>query len=163
MNEQPISDFPPRYSYAKTFTFFVLGALVTSAFSGSLAVPAVHASLFEVLAVGMIVPSFTWVVQISASAIGLSPQLRRLYWGDLGRVCLVGSVALLPAAAVNFVVSHPPLWVSSANVLASVALMAVDLFRRSAGNGISPKWPASWCLTITVNMALFLWSSHRWW
>jgi len=163
MNEQPASDIPPGYSYVKTFAFFVLGGLVTAAFSGSLAVPAVHAGWVEVLAVGMVVPSFTWVVQMSASGLWLNPQLRRLYWGDLGRICLLGSVALLPAAGVNFLMHQPPLWVSAANVLLSVVLMAADLFRRSAHHGISTRWPVSWCLTITVNMALFLWSSHRWW
>ena len=163
MNEPSASDFPAGYSYAKTLTLFALGGLVTSVFSGSLAVPAVHAGWVEVLAVGMVVPSFTWVVQMSASRLWLNPQLRRLYWGDLGRICLLGSVALLPAAGVNFLVHRPPLWISEANVLLSVALMAMDLFRRSARNGIPRRWPVSWCLTITVNMALFLWSSHRWW
>ena len=58
------------------------------------------AELTEVLAVGMLVPSFTWAVQLSASGLALSAAQRKLYWGDLGRICLLGSVALLPAGKV---------------------------------------------------------------
>ena len=163
MSEPTKSDFPPGCSYAKIATLFALGGVVTAAFSGSLAVPAVNAKLAEVLAVGMVVPSFTWVVQLSASGICLGPRLSRLYWEALGKICLLGSVALLPAACVNFLVKNPPLWISAVNVLASVALMAADLFRRSAANQIPTKWPVSWCLTITINMALFLWCSRGWW
>ena len=43
----------------------------TLVFAGSLAAMARNAELAEVLMVGMIVPSFTWVVQITASGIGL--------------------------------------------------------------------------------------------
>ena len=139
------------------------GAAVTAVFSGSLSALAKHAGLAEVLVVGMLVPSFTWVVQLSASTVGLTSELRRLYWGDLGRVCLLGSVALLPAALVNLCLPQAPLWLSGANVLASVGLMGVDLFRRSARQGIAPGWPISWCLTITVNVGLFVWSSWEWW
>lgn len=154
---------PPGYSYTATAAWFAAGAAVTAVFSGSLAVLATNAGLTEVLVVGMLVPSFTWVVQMSASAVVLSARQRRLYWGDLGRVCLVGSVALLPGALVNLCLPGDWLWLSAANVLASVALMAVDLFRRSARHGIAWGWPASWCLTIAVNMGLFLWSSRDWW
>jgi hypothetical protein len=136
---------------------------VTAVFSGSLAQLTSNAGLIEVLAVGMIVPSFTWVVQLSASAIAMTPIQRQLYWGDLGRICLLGSAALLPAAIVNLITPDAPRWVSAANVLASVAIMGVDLFRRSAGHGLAFGWPISWCLTITVNMSLFLWASWRWW
>jgi hypothetical protein len=157
------SEFQPEYFSAKTFSLFALGGVVTSVFSGSLAVPAVNAGLAEVLAVGMLVPSFTWLVQLSASGVCLNARLRQLYWGDLARVCLLGSVALLPAAGFNFLVHGPSPWISVANVLASVAIMAADLFRRSAKNGISRRWPVSWCLTITLNMTLFLWASREWW
>jgi hypothetical protein len=156
-------DIPAGYSYPATVIWFVLGAAVTAVFSGSLAVPAVNATWIEVLAVGMVVPSFTWLVQLSGSGLLLGRSQRGLYWGDLGRVCLIGSVALLPAAAVNLLVSSPPLWVSAANVPVSVAIMAVDLFRRSARHGISLVWPISWCLTIILNMSLFLWASRHWW
>jgi hypothetical protein len=154
---------PANYSYPKTAAWFAAGAAITAIFSGSLATKAVHADLPEVLCVGMIVPSFTWVVQMSASAIGLSRALRRMYWGDLGRICLLGSVALLPAAIVNLCLTSAPLWMSAVNVLASVAIMAVALFHLAESHGIASPWPISWCLTIAVNMGLFIWSSWRWW
>src|SRR5262249_55548737 len=150
---------PAGYSYAATAGWFAAGAVVTAAFSGSLAALATNAGLAEVLFVGMLVPSFTWAVQLSTSGIALAAGQRRLYWGDLGRVCLLGSVALLPAAVANLCLSRAPLWLSAGNVLASVALMGVALFRLSARHGIPPGWPLSWCLTITVNMMLFFWSS----
>ncbi len=151
------------FSYTMTAALFGLGALVTAVFSGSLDVPAKNAELTEVLGIGMLVPSFTWVVQLSASGLTLKPDQRRLYWGDLGRVCLIGSIALLPAAAVNLFVPGAPLWLSAVNVLASVAVMATDLFRQTARHGISCGWPVSWCLTIALNMTLFVWSSRGWW
>jgi hypothetical protein len=111
----------------------------------------------------MIVPCFTWVVQLGASGLALPAGKRRLYWGDLGRICLLGSIALLPAALANLFLPHAPPWLSAANVLVSVALMGAALFRLSAGHAISAWWPLSWCLTIAVNMMLFVWSSWRWW
>ena len=161
--EQRDFDAPKGYSYLTTALLFTLGAVITAVFSGSLATLAVHASLIEVLSVGMIIPSFTWLVQLSASALLLAHAPRRLYWGDLGRICLLGSVALLPAAFVNLLVPQPRLWLSAANVLVSVIFMAGDLFRRSARHGISHWWPISWCLTIALNMTLFAWSSREWW
>jgi hypothetical protein len=100
---------------------------------------------------------------LGASAFALQPSQRQLYWGDLGRICLLGPFALLPAAIANLSLHQAPLWLSAANVLASVALMGTDLFRRSARHGIAPVWPISWYLTITVNVLLFLWSSRKWW
>ena len=154
---------PSGDSYAAIAGWFLAGGAVTAVFSGSLAALTARASLAEVLLVGMLVPCFTWVVQLGASTVALPAGTRRLYWGDLGRVCLLGSVALLPAGLANLALPHVPPWVSAANVLASVALMAAALFRLSARHGIAPGWPISWCLTITVNMMLFLWSSRAWW
>ncbi len=142
---------------------FLHGGLVTAAFSGSLDVPAVHAELPEVLAVGMIVPCFTWVVQTAAARALLDARRRQLYWGDLGRACVWGSYALLPAAAVNLLTSQPPLWVSAANVLASVALMTAYLARVAPRHGLSRLWPFSFLCTISVNMGLFVLSSRAWW
>ena len=162
MNE-PYAEIPPGYSLPVTAAWFATGAVVTAVFSGSLAVLAKHAGLTEVLITGMIVPSFTWAVQLSASAIGLSATQRRLYWGNLGRVCLLGSVALLPAAVLNLAWPQPPLWLSAVNVLLSVALMGTDLIRRSAKHGIAIGWPMSWCVTIAANMGIFVWCSRGWW
>jgi hypothetical protein len=159
----PPADTPPGYSMLATAAWFAAGGAVTAVFSGSLAALTSNAGLVEVLTVGMFVPCFTWIVQLGASAFALPPSQRRLYWGDLGRICLLGSVALLPAAIANLCQSRAPLWLSAANVLASVALMGADLFRRSARHKIAPGWPLSWCLTITVNMMLFVWSSRNWW
>ena len=106
MNKNAV-DFPAGYSYLATILWFLGGAVITALFSGSLAVLAHDIDPVEVLIVGMIVPSFTWVVQFSASMIGLSVAQRRLYWGDLSRVCLVGSVALLPVGFLNLCLSQP--------------------------------------------------------
>jgi hypothetical protein len=157
------SEIPTGYSILATAGWFAAGGTVTAVFSGSLAKLAVNAGLVEVLAVGMFVPCFTWVVQLGASGLLLPVIKRRFYWGDLGRVCLLGSVALLPAACANLWLYRAPLWVSAANVLGSVVLMGGKLFRRSARHGIAPWWPASWCLTITVNVMLFVWASWGWW
>ena len=162
MREQ--DDSPPRgYSYNATGRWFLAGAAVTAIFSGSLAVLTQKVSWSEVLLTGMIVPSFTWVVQLSAALIGLRKTQRCYYCGDLGRVCVIGSVALLPAAYANLFVPFPVGWWSVVNVLLSVTLMGLFLFRFSARHGITPHWPASWCLMICVNMGLFLWASWHWW
>ncbi|WP_020471437.1 hypothetical protein [Zavarzinella formosa] len=150
-------------SYLTTAIWFAAGGAVTAIFSGSLAKLTTTAELPEVLMVGMVVPSFTWVVQMGASWALMSPDRRRLYWGDLGRICLWGSVALLPAAVINLFLSNAPRWLSAANVLASVAIMGADLFRRSARHQTPWWWPLSWCCTITVNMMLFLMASWSWW
>ena len=156
-------NIPPGYSYSMTAAWFLAGGFVTAAFSGSLAVLAVNVRWTEVLAVGMIVPCFTWVVQGGASMLLLPRVPRQIYHGDLGRICLWGSVALLPGALLNFALPQPPLWLSAANVLASVTLMAVDLFRRCAAHRLPWWWPASWLVTICVNMTLFYLASRHWW
>lgn len=162
MEEKAVGDLP-KYSPLRTATWFFAGAAVTAVFSGSLAALTASAGLVEVLAVGMVVPSFTWVVQLSAAGVWLPANQRRLYWGELGRVCLVGSVALLPSAVINMSVSQTPRWLSVSNVLASVVLMGTVLYYRSTRHGIAQAWPLSWCVTITVNMMLFLGISWRWW
>jgi hypothetical protein len=157
---RPGGPLPPRgYSDLTTVTLFALGALVTAVFSGSLA-RLTSAGPVEVLVMGMIVPSFTWLVQLAASGLRMSAADRRLYWCDLG---LLGSVALLQAGVLNLVADGIPIWLSAANVLVSVGVMAADLFRRSKRHGISVGWPVSWCATIVLNMSLFLFSSRGWW
>ena len=153
----------PGPSYLATGLWFAGGAAITSLFSASLAKLAPTVSLAEVLLKGMIVPSFIWLVQLTASSLALPSALRRTYWHDLGVICFLGSLALLPAAIVNVCVSRPEPWFSIANVFASVALMGIVLFRRAARHRISPRWPLSWCATITVNMLLFLGCSYNWW
>lgn len=156
-------NLPTGYSYIATGRRFLAGAAVTAIFSGSLAVLTKKVGLTEVLITGMIVPSFTWMVQLSAALIGLPKTQRRYYCGDLGRVCVIGSVALLPAAYANLSLPSPAGWRSVVNVLLSVTLMGLSLFRLSARHEIDPRWSAGWCLTICVNMGLFLWASWHWW
>ncbi len=59
--------------------------------------------------------------------------------------------------------SRPSPWISIVNVLASVAIMACDLFRRCAAQQLSRWWPVAWCLTISLNMAIFAFASRHWW
>ena len=49
----------------------------------------------------MVRGSFTWVVRMGASGFALATEQRRRYWGDLRRICLLGSVAVMPAAPVS--------------------------------------------------------------
>lgn len=163
MLETRAMDFRDGDSFGATAAWFIAGGVVTAVFSASLAWLTSKADLVEVLTVGMVVPSFTWAVQLTASAALMTPERRRVYWSDLGRICLLGSVALLPGALVNLSVPQPPRWASVANVLLSVLIMAAALFHRSARHGTALGWPISWCLTITVNMLLFLWTSWQWW
>jgi len=146
-----------------TFIWFALGGMITSIFSGSLFLLSRDVSFAEVLTVGMIVPCFTWFVHLSASFLYLPPGERDFYWRELGWICFWGSVALLPAAAINLIANNPSGWWSVANVLASVALMAVILSRDCAAHGLSREWPVSWVLTISLNMAIFALSSRHWW
>ena len=53
----------------------------------------------------MLVPCFTWVVQ-SVASTAMSASQRQVYLGDLGRICLVGSVALLPAALDKYTTNY---------------------------------------------------------
>jgi hypothetical protein len=165
-DRQPMKDqvtAPAETRFATTAMFFIAGAVVTSLFSGSLAVLAKNASIREVLSVGMVVPSFTWVVQLTASFALMKSAECSLYWAELSWVCLLGSIALLPAAILNFCLSEPRLWLSAANVLISVAIMGATLYRRTTRQGISPAWPVSWVFTIAFNMTMFVWVSRAWW
>ncbi len=154
---------PPEPSLVATAGWFAAGGIVTAAFSGSLIRLAPHTPTAEVLSLGMVVPSFTWAIQLIASALAMTSPQRRTYWNDLGCTCLLGSVALLPAAVANLALSQPPWWLSAANVLVSVAAMGATLRDLSSRHGISPIWPLGWVVTITANMLLFLWVSRRWW
>ena len=102
------------------------------------------------------IPCFTWTVQLLLSAVFLKTEDRLTYWNRLGWVCLIGSIALLPAAFYNLSTPTPSVWVSIANVLASVVLMAVTLhflLRRAGFRGL---WTVSWVVLIVINMSLYL-------
>ncbi|HEX3600869.1 MAG TPA: hypothetical protein VHU84_12045 [Lacipirellulaceae bacterium] len=139
--------------------WFGAGAIVTAIFSGSLAFLVPHADFREVLVAGMIIPSFTWLVHLTAAGVGLTGEVRSNYWLALGHACFWGSVALLPAALINLLMPSPPLWVSAANVLASVAVMSGLLFRGARRFQLSVRW----CATIFANIAIFTWRSWNWW
>lgn len=143
--------------------WFLLGGLVTAPFSLSLSTHAVNAGFGEVALTGMIVPCFTWVVQFTLVMVCLPFPVRQHYVAELGRVCFWGSVALLPGAIINFLQLPHGLLGSVVNVLGSVCLMAWLLFRAAKRLEISTIWPISWCLTIAVNMGLFVASSWHWW
>lgn len=152
-----------RYTYPEIAAYFAAGGLVTAVFSGSLAVLAKNATFAEVLATGLIVPTFTWAVQLTASWLLMRAEERQIYWGTLSRVCLIGSIALLPAGIFNLLHGSPLLWPSAMNVLASVGIMASEMFRRCDTHKISSWWPASWTATICLNMAIFVFASRHWW
>ncbi len=152
-----------QHSFGHTALLFAAGGLVTAFFSASLFRHAVNATFAEVIATGMIVPIFTWVVQLSASALLLPASTRDRYWNDLGHICFWGSVALLPAAILNALNLPHGLLLSALDILASVFLMAGMLFYRTRAYPLSWLWPLGWCCTIALNMAIFVTVSWHWW
>jgi len=159
-----VTALPARVeSLLPTAALFFAGGLVTAFFSASLYVLTRGVTFSHVLLIGMIVPSLTWLVHLSASWVLLPAESRLRYWRILGIVCLIGSIDLLPAAVANTVFANPPGWLSAVNVLLSVIVMAAVLFRLSVADGFHWLWPTSWGLTIAANMALFVWVSSSWW
>ncbi len=159
-HRDPTSEATSLHSIA---IWFAAGAVVTAAFSASLARLAPHANFAEVLIAGMVIPSFTWVVQLTASGFLLDSAACRDYWTALSRTCMWGSAALLPAAIFDIALRQPPLWIPVVNVVASVLLMAGYLFLATTRTTITRSWPISWCITIATNMAIFTWWSWNWW
>jgi hypothetical protein len=85
----------------KIICLFIGSFLVTAVFSASLKVFFQEVSWREVLIKGLLIPCFTWTIQLLLSAVFLKSQDRLTYWNRLGWVCLIGSFALLPAAFYN--------------------------------------------------------------
>jgi len=112
----------------------------------------------EVLSKALLIPCFTWTVLLIASAIFLSGERRLDYWTQLGVVCLIGSIALLPAAFYNFAVVLPSPTVSVVNVLASVAIMFSTLYVRLKARRFRSFWAFGWMATIVVNMLIYIYS-----
>jgi len=141
----------------KKIVFLFIGSfLVTAVFSASLKVLFQTVSWREVLLKGLLIPCFTWTVQLLLSAVFLKSADRLTYWNRLGWVCLIGSIALLPAAFYNLRSATPWVWISIVNVLASVVLMAVSLhllLRRASFRWL---WTLSWVVLIVINMTLYL-------
>jgi len=140
----------------KIIFLFVGSFLVTTVFSASLKVFFQTVSWREVLLKGLLIPCFTWTIQLLLSAAFLDGRSRLRYWDRLGWVCLIGSIALLPAAFYNFLTVRPWVWLSVANVLASVALMAITLHRLLRRDGFRWHWTLSWLVLIVINMSLYL-------
>lgn len=132
---------------------FVLSFLVTAVFSLSLKVFFAGGSLMLDLSKGLIIPFFTWTVQLALSAFLLKGAERLFYWTQLGVVCLVGSIALLPAAFYNFAAARPSPLVSIVSVFACVAVMCATLYFRLRPHGYGALWTAGWTATILVNMS----------
>ncbi len=80
----------------KIILLFIASFLVTAVFSASLKVFFQEVSWREVLIKGLLIPCFTWTIQLILSAVFLKTQDRLTYWNRLGWVCLIGSIALLP-------------------------------------------------------------------
>src|SRR5215475_7101783 len=96
----------------KIILLFIGSFLVTAVFSSSLKVFFQAVSWREVLVKGLLIPCFTWTIQLLLSAVFLDGPGRLLYWNRLGWVCLIGSIALLPAAFYNYLNAQPWVWVS---------------------------------------------------
>ncbi|HVE55930.1 MAG TPA: hypothetical protein VNB22_03825 [Pyrinomonadaceae bacterium] len=137
---------------------FVLSFLVTAVFSISLKTFFAGDAMTRDLSKGLIIPFFTWTVQLILSAFLLHGAERIFYWTQLGIICLIGSIALLPAAFYNFAVDHPSPVVSIASVLMCVAIMCVTLYFRLKPRGYSLLWTLGWTLTIIINMSLYAYS-----
>ena len=140
----------------KIVILFVASFLVTAIFSASLKSIFLADSWSEVLVKGLVIPCFTWAIQLLLSAVFLNREDRLTYWNRLGWVCLIGSIALLPAAFYNYRTPSPVVGVSVVNVLASVALMAVTLYFLLRRAGFRWLWTLSWVILITINMGLYL-------
>ena len=140
----------------KIVLLFIGSFLVTAVFSASLKVFFQSVSWREVLIKGLLIPCFTWTVQLLLSAVFLDRQSRLSYWNRLAWVCLLGSIALLPAAFYNYLAVQPWVWISIVNVLASVVLMAITLHALLRRDGFRWQWTLSWLVLIVINMSLYL-------
>jgi hypothetical protein len=140
----------------KIILLFIGSFLVTAVFSASLKAFFQNVSWREVLIKGLLIPCFTWTIQLLLSAVFLDGKSRLRYWNRLGWVCLIGSFALLPAAFYNFLTVQPWVWISIINVLASVILMAITLHTLLRRDGFRRLWTVSWLVLIVINMSLYL-------
>src|ERR1043165_3073468 len=95
----------------KIILLFIASFVVTAIFSASLKVFFQTVSWREVLTKGLLIPCFTWTIQLLLSAVFLDGKSRLRYWNRLGWVCLLGSIALLPAGFYNFQTAQPSVWI----------------------------------------------------
>ncbi|HET6980195.1 MAG TPA: hypothetical protein VFI24_27930 [Pyrinomonadaceae bacterium] len=140
----------------KIILLFIGSFLVTAVFSTSLKVFFATVSWREVLIKGLLIPCFTWTIQLLLSAVFLDGNSRLRYWNGLGWVCLIGSIALLPAAFYNYLIIQPWVWISIINVLLSVVLMTITLHVLLRRDGFRWQWTLSFVVLIVINMSLYL-------
>lgn len=145
-------------SFKNIVILFVLSFLVTAVFSVSLKKFFAAESWMLNLSKGLLIPCFTWTVQLVLSALLLRGAERVFYWTQLGIICLVGSIALVPAGFYNFAAQTPSPYVSIVSVLLSVAIMCVTLYFLLKPRGYNPLWTIGWTATIIVNMSLYAYS-----
>ena len=89
------TNFEMKPSLANIIILFVLSFLITAVFSVSLKAFFTAEAMTRDLSKGLIIPFFTWTVQLVLSAFLLRGEERLFYWTQLGVICLIGSVALL--------------------------------------------------------------------
>jgi hypothetical protein len=142
-------------SFKNIVILFVLSFLVTAVFSVSVKKFFAAESWTLNLSKGLLIPCFTWTVQLVLSALLLRGAERLFYWTQLGIICLIGSIALLPAAFYNLAVDAPSPYISIVSVLLSVAIMCVTLYFRLKPGGYNLLWTTGWTATIIVNMSLY--------
>lgn len=140
----------------KIILLFIGSFWITAVFSASLKVFFQPVSWREVLTKGLLIPCFTWTIQLVLSAAFLNGESRLRYWNRLGWVCLIGSIVLLPAAFYNFLSVQPWMWMSIINVLASVVLMVTTLHVLLRRAGFRWQWTFSFLVLIIINMLLYL-------
>lgn len=145
-------------SFKNIVILFVLSFLVTAVFSVSIKKFFAAESWALNLSKGLLIPCFTWTVQLVLSALLLRGAERLFYWTQLGIICLVGSMALLPAGFYNFAVAAPSPYVSILSVLLCAAIMCATLYFRLKPGGYNPLWTLGWTATIIVNMSLYAYS-----
>lgn len=145
-------------SFRNIIILFILSFLVTAVFSVSIMTFFTSESWQLNLSKGLLIPCFTWTVQLILSAILLRGAERVFYWTQLGIICLVGSIALLPAAFYNFAVNVPSPLISIFSVLACVTIMCVSLYFLLKPRRYNLLWTIGWTATIIVNMSLYAYS-----
>jgi hypothetical protein len=135
--------------------FTIGGGVVTAPFSLSITRLMTGDTFVQALAKGLVIPTFTWAVQLTLAALLFRGVKRYEYAVQLGSVCTLGAAALWPAALYNTIVAHPSPWVSAANVYASVFLMFMELRRRNLILGLPAYLAPVFLVTIHINMAIF--------
>ena len=74
----------------KIILLFTGSFLMTAVFSASLKVFFQEVSWREVWIKGLLIPCFTWTIQLLLSAAFLKTEDRLTYWNRLLSVCLIG-------------------------------------------------------------------------